>query len=317
MADPGNMTTASAPGKVILFGEHAVVYGRPAIAVPVTQVRATATVTGAPAGTGLTIRALDLGREHVVGAPIDEQTEPLAMIALLTLDHLGVLKPPDMVVTISSTIPIGSGMGSGAAVSAAIARALAAHLGACLSDAAVSALVYETEVLHHGTPSGIDNTVVSHAKPVYFRKGQALETLRVGRPFTIVVGDTGVFSPTKVAVGDVRSAWEGDKDRYETLFDAIGEIAARARAAIEGGDTTSLGPLMDENQELLRQIQVSSPDLERLIVAAREGGASGAKLCGAGRGGNMIALVSGETLQSVQDALVSAGARRALVSEVR
>ena len=316
MTGPTSKTIASAPGKIILFGEHAVVYGRPAIAVPVTQVRATATVADATAGTGIVIRAQDLGREHVVGAPTDEETEPLEMIVRLTLEHLGVRTLPHLLITINSTIPIGSGMGSGAAVSASVTRALAQHMGASLSDAEVSSLVFETEILHHGTPSGIDNTVVSHAKPVYFCRGEELDTIQVGRPFTMVIGDTGIFSPTKVAVGDVRAAWEADKARYEKIFDAIGEIAARARTAIGRGDTSALGPLMDDNQELLRRIQVSSPELERLIAAAKEASAAGAKLCGAGRGGNMIALVTGELQGRAVDALISAGAHRVLVSEV-
>ena len=316
MSRQSSTTVVGAPGKIILFGEHAVVYGRPAIAVPVTQVRAMATVADAPAGTGIVIRAQDLGREHVVGAPTDEQTEPLEMIVRLTLEHLGVRTLPHLLIAISSTIPIGSGMGSSAAVSASVTRALAQHMGASLSDAEVSSLVYETEILHHGTPSGIDNTVVSYAKPVYFCRGEELDTIQVGRPFTVVVGDTGIFSPTKVAVGDVRAAWEADKARYEQLFDAIGEIAARARTAIVRGETSALGPLMDDNQELLRRIQVSSPELERLIASAKEAGAAGAKLCGAGRGGNMIALVTGEVQGRVVDALLSAGAHRVLVSEV-
>ena len=200
-----------APGKVILFGEHAVVYGRPALAVPVTQVQAEAVVEPGAPGAGLTIVAADLGETIAVrDAPADH---PLAAAARLTLVKFG-LDNPDWRVTVRSTIPIASGMGSGAAVSAAIVRALAEaarsanqangrvgkspnqrQLPACSLQSApadISALVYEVERLHHGTPSGIDNTVVVYGQPVYFVRGQPPQTFHIGRPFTLAIADTGI-----------------------------------------------------------------------------------------------------------------------------
>jgi mevalonate kinase len=305
--------TATAPGKVILFGEHAVVYGRPAIAVPVRQVQATASIQPARAGRGLTILATDLARVlHLRDAAPDD---PLAVMARATLAHCDAPEP-DANLTVHSTIPIASGLGSGAAVSASIARALARFLERDLDAATISALVYEVETLHHGTPSGIDNTVVVYAQPVYFVRGQPIQTLAVKRPFTIAVGDTGVKSPTKIAVGDVRKAWEADRDRYEALFDRIGSIAEQARAAIETGAVDALGPLMNENHALLRDSGVSSDELERLVSAAKQAGARGAKLVGGGRGGNMIALVDETTRANVERALRQAGAVGVIVTSV-
>lgn len=307
------MISASTPGKVILFGEHAVVYGRPAIAVPVTQVKATATIEPARAGRGVTLLATDLARVvHVRDADPDD---PLVAIVRATLDHFR-LPEPDANITVQSSIPIASGMGSGAAVSASIARALAQFLERDIDEADLSSLVYEVEKLHHGTPSGVDNTVVVYARPVYFVRGQPIQTFSVRRPFTIAIGDTGVKSPTKIAVGDVRAAWEADRDRYEALFDRVGSIVERARAAIEAGEVDRLGPLMNENHTLLRDIDVSSPELERLVETARQAGASGAKLVGGGRGGNMIALVDDSTQAAVELALLDAGAKSVLVTKV-
>jgi len=313
------LTTAHAPGKVILFGEHAVVYGRPAIAVPVTQVRACAVVENAPRGQGLVIHAVDLNLQHQVGAVIttDDPAYPLEATVRHTLEWLGIEAIPDLTLTVSSTVPIARGLGSGAAIATAIVRALAQHLGRAPTFREVSDLVYPTEIIHHGTPSGIDNTVVAFEQPVYFVKGKPIETLHVGQPFWLVIGDTGIASPTKIAVGDVRRGWEQHPDQYEAWFDHIGDIAVRARETIAAGEIAILGTLMIENQDLLEAIDVASPELERLIHAARGAGAMGAKLCGAGRGGNMIALVAPEEAQAVADAVREAGATNAIVTTVR
>ena len=312
------MTTAYAPGKVILFGEHAVVYGRPAIAVPVTQVRACAVVESAPSGQGLWIRALDLGIEHRLGGAIavDHPAYPLEATVRNSLRRLGMEAVPDLTLTVSSTVPMARGLGSGAALAAAVVRALSQHFGCQLTAVEVSELVYQTEVIYHGTPSGIDNTVIAYEQPVYFVKGQLIEVLDVGRPFWLAIGDTGIASPTRIAVGDVRQGWQQDPVRYEALFDGIGAIARRARQALVQGEIDTLGPLMNENQELLEALGVSSPELEALIRAARQAGALGAKLCGAGRGGNMIALVEAARTQAIATALRRAAAEGVIVSKV-
>jgi mevalonate kinase len=196
-------------------------------------------------------------------------------------------------------------------------RALSAHFGHALTDEQVNALAYEIEKLHHGTPSGIDNTVITYARPVYFVKGKPIETLRVGAPFTLVIGDTGIPAPTKESVGDVRKAWEADKKRWEKVFDKVGTIAQQARKAIETGKTERLGALMDENHAVLQTMNVSSPELDRLVLMARAAGAEGAKLSGGGRGGNMIALVKPDRADQVASALLAAGAKRTLVTVVQ
>jgi mevalonate kinase len=309
--------SASAPGKIILFGEHAVVYGRPAIAVPVHQVKAKAIVNfepRSPAGRVI-LRAPDIGLEAALSDL--PENHPLAAViwkaaSVMKLQHL-----PACTIQVTSSIPIAGGMGSGAAVSVAILRAFSASLGHPLSDEQVSQLAYEVEVIHHGTPSGIDNTVITYARPVYFKKGKAIETLKVKYPFTLVIGDSGVQSPTAGVVGDVRLAWEKQAERMEALFTAIGAITASARQAVEAGSVDALGELMDENQALLSAMDVSSAELDSLVKAARSAGAMGAKLSGAGRGGNMIALVRPENSQAVIEALANAGARRTILTEIR
>jgi mevalonate kinase len=301
---------------VILFGEHAVVYGRPAIAVPVRQVQACATIEEAPPGEGLVIDATDLNVCCQLGTATcpDHPAFPLETTVRHTLQKLGIERVPDITLRVCSTVPMARGLGSGAAVATAIVRALSRHFHYDISPLEVSKLVYQTEIIHHGTPSGIDNTVVAFEQPVYFVRGQPIQVLAVRRPFWLVIADTGVASPTKIAVADVRRSWEQQRRAFEALFDEIAAIAIRAAEAISNGEISVLGPLMNENHGMLARLGVSSPELEQLVHAAREAGASGAKLCGGGRGGNMIAQVSLQQAEPVATALRAAGATDVIVS---
>lgn len=309
--------SAIAPGKIILFGEHAVVYGQPAIAVPVMQVHAKATVIPNILGSPGEVRILapDVGLDSFLDQLAPEN--PIGMVVRSVLSAFGIDYLPACTLKVTATIPIASGLGSGAAVSVAVIRALAGFLGNPLPDEKVSALAYKIEKIHHGTPSGIDNTVVTYVQPVYFVKEQPVETFSVAKPFTMVIGDTGIPALTKESVGDVRSAWQAAPPHYERLFAAAGSIAKTARQAIERGHPEWLGPLMNENHELLQEMDVSSPELDRLVKSAKEAGTLGAKLSGGGRGGNMIALVEAENAHLVADALQAEGAVRTIITEVR
>ena len=307
------MTTASAPGKIILLGEHAVVYGRPALAVPVSEVQARAEVTPS-ALPGVHLLAPDIALEAEL-THLDHQ-HPLARAVSLVFEHLGVPKPPDITIRISSTIPVASGLGSGAAVSVAVMRALAGYLGQTLPDEQVSTLAFEVEKLHHGTPSGIDNSVVTFARPVYFIKGQPIEVLAPGSPFFLVIGDTGIPAPTKESVADVRRLWQAQPARIDPLLDAIGDLSAAARGNLLTGDWQAMGALMNANHTLLQELTVSCPALDNLITAAMDSGALGAKLSGGGRGGNMVALVNKENAPAVAGALRKAGAKGTIITRV-
>ena len=303
-----------APGKIILFGEHAVVYNRPALAVPVDQVQVDVEVLDSDQpGVWIHAPVIDLQAELSTLPP----NHPIAAVILTVFQRFGISTFPNINVKIDSTIPVAAGLGSGAAVSVAMVRALAGFLDQAISNHDVNSLVFETEKLHHGTPSGIDNTVITYNMPVYYLKGKPIETLKPGKPFTIVIGDTGVPAPTKESVGDVRRLWLRDSNRFETIFNEIAQISTMARHFIESGRPELLGELMNQNHEFLRQMTVSSPELDVLVYAARKADALGAKLSGGGRGGNMIALVEQAEAESVAAVLMSAGAKRTIITEIK
>lgn len=307
---------AYAPGKIILFGEHAVVYNRPAIAVPVFQVKARAEVIpnikAAPGSIHITAPQVDIDSDL---AALGED-HPFAVAIETLREYLGGVRLPAMNIRITSTIPIAAGLGSSAAVAVAVLQAVSRFVGRSLSDSEISQLAFKVEQRQHGNPSGIDNTVVSHQKPVYFQRGEPLEILTVAEPFTLVIGDTGLQSATGKAVGGVRERWQQEPARYETLFDRIGEIARRAKGILQTGPVADLGPLMTGNHQLLKEIGVSSPELDTLVSAALEKGALGAKLSGGGCGGNMIALAPTDRAAEIEAALKHAGAVRTWLTTI-
>ncbi len=317
------MTSTSAAGKIILLGEHAVVHGRPAIAVPVSAVRAHADVEAGSSDEGIVIIAADLDRRYRLDdSDAEEHGAPLQTTIRNVLTHLGEEDSPPMVITVRSDIPIARGMGSGTAVATAMVRAVSQHLNHYPSAQDISDLVYRTELIFHGTPSGIDNTVVAFEKPVYFVRDRERRVFWVGRPFDLIIADSGVPSRTRDAIAEVRRRWEGNRARYEQLFDAVGAAVDAGYNAITEGDVPGLGVLMNRNQQLLRELGVSTPELEHLIDAARNAGALGAKLSGGGMGGCILALV-GETgsdayvRERIAAALLTAGAQRVIPTTVR
>jgi mevalonate kinase len=309
--------SASASAKTILFGEHAVVYQRPAIAVPISNLRTKVSIFANPLGKPEDILIVapnielnkyyyELDNDHPFRIAIDVVSNHFH------LDHF-----PACEITITSTIPIASGLGSSASTAVALIRALVNFLGQCIDDQMVSDLAFQVEKVHHGNPSGIDNTVIAFEKPIFFIKTYPIETLQVQNPLNLVIGDTGIRSLTKEVVSSVREKWSGNKESYERIFDQIGEISKSAKIAIETGKIDKLGVLMNENHMLLKQIDVSCNELDKLISSALRAGAIGAKLCGGGRGGNMVALVKEKDSMQIQNALKAAGAIQVFFTQIQ
>jgi mevalonate kinase len=309
--------SASAPGKIILFGEHAVVYHRPAIAVPVLQVHFRAALFAdplAPAHTvwidapdiGLSARLEDLEPEH-----------PIRFVFQQVMKVLNLTTFPSARVSLTSTIPLGSGLGSSSASAVALTRAISTFLGRPFPDDIVNRIAFETEKIHHGHPSGIDNTVITYEKPIFFVKDQPIEWLELAAPLHLVIADSGHATSTAEVVEDVHRHWTAQPDVYPHWFDEIGECAIQARFAMKTGNVAEIGAWTTRNHELLQKLNVSSDLLDTLVRAALKADALGAKLSGSGRGGNMIALVANEAAASAMaKILASAGAVRTLITTV-
>jgi len=305
---------SKAPGKIILFGEHAVVYGQPAIAIPVTRVNATARIfpnLDGPEGQ-ICIQAPDIGLEAGLDTLADDH--PIAKALNLVIQHCAPPSIPSFALQVTSTIPIAAGMGSGAAVSVAIIRAVASFLGKKLSNGEVSDLAYEVEKIHHGTPSGIDNTIIAYQKPVYFIKDHPIQFLTTRGATHWVIADTGEKTPTRETVTAVRELYQSDKGTFGQIFEQIGAISRKAQEALATGDLIECGQLMNENQALLTQLTVSCQKLDHLIAAALKAGSPGAKLSGGGRGGQMIAIAQAGQITKIEEALISAGAVRVMTT---
>ena len=307
---------ASAPAKIILFGEHFVVYGEPAIVLAIDK-RAYAKVENRDdKRLHLHSANLNLAGYFENGTFKIEQGdakeakmkfEPVKLAAERVLEAYG--KNVGLNIEISSTVPVAAGLGSSAAVVAAVTAAVGALLDVKISKEDVFRITYEAEKIVHGTPSGIDPAISTFGGALLFQIDTGFKPLDVKMDIPLVIGDTGVERLTRVQVEKVREAKEKYPQVVDPIMLAAREIVLRAIDAIKENDLDTLGDLMNINQALLYGVGVSDESLEWLINAAQKAGALGAKLTGAGGGGCMIALAKNENLEQVLEAIQKAGGR--------
>ena len=297
----GDAVTATAAGKIILLGEHAVVYGRHALAIPIPNaVRAAVR----PGGNVTTVAIREWGlRTEVTAASSDGVAAAINRI----LEELDA-RDSRFVIDVSSCLPMGMGLGSSAAIAVAITRALALSLGRNVDDERVNEIAYACEKLAHGTPSGVDNTLSCYGKPMLFQNRGTLDIqpLQLREEIPLVVAFSRQAGPTHEQVAGVRARHKLDRVRYEALFDQIDAISLAGASALQAGRYDELGRLMNVCHGLLNAIEVSTPDLENIVAIARDHGAVGAKLTGAGGGGSVVALCPG-TEDAVRAALTRSG----------
>lgn len=299
---------ASACAKLILLGEHAVVYGEPALAIPFSGLRARAAVEawiGAPSGRiHIFARDLDLDDDW---SSLPENN--LIRNALgLVLYELGIERLPTCKLNLSTEIPIAAGLGASAALAVAVIRAFSAFLGHPLDTKRLNALAYKSETLMHGTPSGIDNTVVVYEQPIVFAKSQGFELIHALNDVHFLIADSGVKKATALTVSQLAQDYAQNPGKIGAIIHDIGQLSMEGVYALTQGDLPALGEALNANQELLALLDLSCPELDLLISTARAAGAIGAKLTGGGKGGHMLALVRSEQLDQVREAMLQAGA---------
>ncbi len=293
------MSRQRALGKVILTGEHAVVYGIPAIAVGI-DTGAWAEACPAAEST-LYVRGWDITvREAIPKTAEDRANEPaLAHAFRNILEETrarqranGTTVTSHVSVVAEADLPPGGGLGCSAAIGVAVARALEPRASAD----EIAGRVMAWEGVFHGNPSGIDAAVSASGGCVYFRRGKPMERVSLKSPLILAVGNTGIASSTKTMVGVVARQHDQKRETTERAFEGIRVLVENARHAITAGDLAALGKLLDLNQMLLSGLFVSSEEIERMCGSARDDGALGAKLTGAGGGGSVVALApSAET----------------------
>ncbi len=294
-------------GKTIVFGEHFVVYGLPAIASAITG----STVAVARRVSGHSYSIEDK-RPETPGYKEKKKEQQLDSIKRI-FEFLGFDPKENAVeILLEGNLVAASGVGASAASCAAIARALNEEFSLGLEDEEINKAAYEGEKGYHGTPSGIDNTAAVYGGLIWFKKGlpgkeNTIQRVKI-EPVEIVLGNTGITSNTSEVVADVRKKKEANEREFDKIFRDYGKIAESALGAFRENDVESVGKLMNENHSLLQKIGVSCKELEELVETAREQGAVGAKLTGTGRGGLMIALTPGKELQEkVAEAIEATG----------
>jgi mevalonate kinase len=300
-----------AVGKVILLGEHAVVYGHPALAIPICDRQAEVSLH-LDSSSAIRIEAPAIGEAWSSEAARGSRLAPLGTMAREALRLFGA---PDrgFTATITSAIPQSAGMGSSAAVSVALARAIAAALAHSLKTEELRELAMAAERGFHGNPSGIDAEVVIREHPILFDRYRGARTLKPAKqPFHFLIANSGERAggkSTSALVAAVADARRKDTPRYDAIFWEMGWLATAGKAVLEAGTAEQLGMVLTQAHTLLAEIGVSSAKIDKLLWAALSSGAAGAKLSGAGLGGNIVVVLSSsEDEDKVSRALQRAGA---------
>jgi len=301
---------ASAPGKVILFGEHSVVYRGPAVVLAIDK--RSRVVADRRRDKKIFIDSENLGFSgyflgdayHPVRGE-EWRGKGLAAInvsARKTLESVGVKSGLNLV--IRSDIPSAVGLGSSAAICVATVAAVEALVEGGLSRDDICSLAYEGEKIVHGTPSGVDNNISTFGGIIKYEKGLGFERIKLDDSPPFIIGNTGRKRSTKKMVENVAALRERNTAIVDRIIDALGDVSGEGLSCLTSGDLRGMGELMNISHGLLTSLGVSSPQLDLLVYAARYEGALGAKLTGAGGGGCMIALAEDQDLKRVEEAIL-------------
>ncbi|MEM4829184.1 MAG: mevalonate kinase [Nitrososphaerota archaeon] len=272
---------ASAPGKVILFGEHFVVHGAPALVASI-DLRAAAIVERAESGG---VRLSDGSKDNPAVKAVEHVLRRLGASASLIIE-------------IESRIPQSVGLGSSAALAASSSAAALHLLAGRLDLNLILESSHEGEKIIHYMPSGIDTSIATFGGIGVYARSSGYKKLDIALEEILVV-NTGMRRRTGDMVLRVRGFAEREPERFKQLLDEAGRIIEEGLDALRSRDLERLGMLMSRNQELLRVVGVSSPELEEAIAMCLDAGAYGAKLTGAGGGGCVIAAADPDKMDEI------------------
>ncbi|WP_250310134.1 mevalonate kinase [Gardnerella sp. Marseille-Q2328] len=323
--------------KVILFGEHSVVYGHSAVALPLKNLRMRATVVRCNSvdsdisATNETSATSVTSTTSVTFATGESTPNPDSQITLSCLGFTGKLSdiPPrfssiraairealkfakwngePLHVTTKSDFPPERGLGSSAAAAGAVIRAILDYYGARASDDELFELTQAAERVAHGCSSGLDATATSASWPVRFKCGE-FSRMDICMRAWLVLADSGCKGMTRSTVEGLRARLDAHPDEVGVQLDNLGAIAAEAEADLALGRVESMGVRMTRAHKILADLGVSTPQLDKLVRVACEHGALGAKLTGGGGGGCVIALAdTAAAAERISAALREAGA---------
>ena len=280
--------TFSAPGKVILFGEHSVVYGYPAVASAIGLRAKCSILSTSSEQNSIVAPNLISDRKIFLNNKIPSSLRSLEFIVQQILKKAEI--PKNFEAKIISDLPISSGLGSSAAVSVSLAASLFYFQELDYNIEEVSKVAYAAEQIIHGTPSGIDNTISTFGGSIRFEKGSIIQIPINLSSFHFIMVNSLIQRDTKLQVYAVQKRYDKHPNQVSQIFEDIGAIAQESIKYLKDGDLERVGYLMNENQILLEKLGVGHKQIEKIIKILKEQKAIGCKLTGAGGGGCVIGL---------------------------
>jgi len=314
------MTVAYAPAKIIITGEHFVVHGQPALAAAVNLYSKASVEPGPPKMIEISSPSLGVVETTSINTSNEKNIptcggsilEPLRLLVERVMEKAGQ-REVGLRLQVASQIPVGVGLGSSASTAVSTAAAVAKFLNLELDKREICELALVQERFIHKKPSGIDPTTAAYGGMILFKVGEPPIHIRPCNQIGIVIGNTGTARSTGDLVTKVGRHVEGGDADLGRITHSAGQLTLKAVEAYKERDFNGLGRIMNENHKLLMQIGISTPQIDRLVEGARDAGALGAKLTGAGGGGCMIALSRLEDRDKIAEAIVEAGGQPYLV----
>jgi mevalonate kinase len=303
MLNPRNVT-ASAPGKTILFGEHAVVYGKPAIAAAVDKRVYVSIQEREDNRTHVQINELGVSgflniKKGTIELDNNGKNEGILKYVLIALMKTG--SKDGLEITINMDIPVGAGLGSSAAITVATVKAASSFKDIKLTREEIAKLAHQVELMVQGSASPIDTILSTYGGIIYLsRDAEKIIQLNIDSELPLVIGYTSKRGNTGELVESVRLKMETAPEVMIPLFNSMEALTNGAREALTSGDHEMIGEFMNINHGLLDAIGVNTDELSKMVYIARKTGALGSKLTGAGGGGSMLAYCPGKVEEVIE-----------------